>query len=464
MIFQHKRANMTGGVFAFGRKQIATVYKGLDKPIFGELWHGFSFHLSEIRFEQTETLTFSMGEIDLPEATEDSYTVRITEHGVAVVAKSEKDLIHGYMTLLDMIKINEDGTGLLLECCELSESPTIKNRMVHYCIFRDTELWEIERFVRFCGALKYSHIVLEFWGSLQYDCLPELCWSEKFTKADVAPIIKEANDMGLEIIPMFNHWGHATAGRVMHGKHVVLDQNPRLAYLFDETGWCWAIEKPAVRKLLRQIRRELCDLCGEGEYFHIGCDEAYGFNYSKESIGELCSFINEVSDELASGGRKTIMWADMLLFKKENYEGKYVAACPDEEREKMFLSLLKPDIIFADWQYWVAQTPIQSAVDLKSAGRNVIVAPWDVCPEYSTACIDTVKQHDMLGIMHTTWHTLSKGIYYVSETARACWSNDRGVVKTGGRIAAAEILRKVYFASGNYSRAGFSKKEIDDIT
>jgi hypothetical protein len=49
----------------------------------------------------------------------------------------------------------------------------------------------------------------------------------------------------------------------MHGKHVVLDQNPTLQTYFSEDGWCWDIRKPKVRELFRKIRSELIELCGD---------------------------------------------------------------------------------------------------------------------------------------------------------------------------------------------------------
>ena len=69
----------------------------------------------------------------------------------------------------------------------------------------------------------------------------------------------------------------------MHGKHVVLDQDSSLQSYFSDEGWRWDIKKPKVRKLLRSIREELMELCGDSGYFHIGCDESY-IKMTKDNI------------------------------------------------------------------------------------------------------------------------------------------------------------------------------------
>lgn len=59
--------------------------------------------------------------------------------------------------------------------------------------------------------MKYTHVVLEFWGMLQYDALPEMAWPEKsFSKDQIKPLIQAAHSYGMEVIPMLNHLGHAT--------------------------------------------------------------------------------------------------------------------------------------------------------------------------------------------------------------------------------------------------------------
>lgn len=467
MLFHHENLIKKEGSLVLGKDVTAKANAVLDKPVLKEFWHGHTFHSSCLQMTHVPETVFFTGNITLPPLEHYAYVIRVTPEGIGIAAGDEKNLLYGYMTLLDLIEIHPATGSLEIPCCEIRERPLVKNRMVHFCVFPETKLWELHKFVRLCGALKYSHLVLEFWGMLQYDCMKELAWPHAFTKEQIKPILQEAQDTGLEIIPMFNHWGHATACRLIHGKHVVLDQNPSLYPLFSDDGWCWRVEREEVRALLKQIRHELTELCGEGSYFHIGCDEAYGFTHTKDRMEAICQFLNETGRELASEGRTAIMWGDMLLHRHEEFQkdNAYSAACPDKESEAYMLSHLDKNLLIADWQYWCDHYPIETALTLKDAGFSVLVCPWDQGLSRSDACMETVKRHELSGLMHTTWHTLSTGMPYVARTAAACWdSASINGDMTSYCVKTAALLRKVYFVGGSYEKAGWARYEISTLT
>lgn len=462
MFFNHENIINKSGSFVICKRLFPKANKIIDNLTLKELWHNFSFKSSELEIIPIKEIHFSIGSAKQPLLKDSAYAINVESNGIFIAAATENDLIRGFITLLDLMQMNENGI-VEIKCCEIHENPFIERRMTHFCIFPDTDLWEIEKFVRICGSLKYSHIILESWGMIKFDCLKELSWSHAFEKSEIKPIIQLANEMGIEIIPMFNHWGHASAGRVCHGKHVILDQNPSLQYLFSENGWCWNYKSHKVKKLLEQIRRELISLCGNGEYFHIGCDEAYGFEYNETSIIEICEYINGISNDLHSLNRKTIMWADMLLYKNEKYiQNNYCAAAPNKAIETKIISLLNKNIIMADWQYWVKQPPVETSIFLKDAGFNVLLCPWDESLECSNACLETVKKYKLYGILHTTWHTLSDGYPYLGYIASACWSNYNIKDMTYPYLSTktAEIMRKSYFPNGDYKKSGWAKYEI----
>ena len=453
--------------FIFGRKVQATAHNALHNETLKEFWFNFSSRTSNVDFSSSNDFVFCVGSIAKPELDGNAYAISVTEHGISVVAQDEKNLIYGYIKLISMINVLNTGDNpeLEIKACNIKESPLVKNRMVHFCVFPDTQLWELEKFIRFCGALRYTHIVLEFWGMLKYDCLKELSWEHAFTKEQVRPLIKQANELGIEIIPMFNHWGHAAASRVMHGKHVVLDQNPSLQSYFSDDGWCWDISKNETRELLRQIRFELMELCGDGEYFHIGCDEAYGFTFTKKNMDALCDFINGLNAEINNLGKRIIMWGDMLIHKSPEFnpENNYFTSCPDAEAQNYMISKIDKNIIIGDWQYWIKKYPVETSLIFKDAGFDCLICPWDIGDAEIDSCMDTIKKHNMLGVLHTTWHTLSTGMPYVLKVAASCWQDiciaqsDVSVFQT----KTAMLMRKSYFVNGYYERAGWSKGEID---
>jgi hypothetical protein len=467
MIFHPQNLIKTDGQFIFSGKVNAIAHPSFNKAILKEFWHNFSFQSSELSITKSNKLTFSVGTTEPLPLDGYAYSIHIDPNGFCLLAQTEKDLLLGFMTLLDRFEATELGGDLAvkLDCCQIKEKPLVKQRMVHFCIFPETELWELQRFVRFCGALKFTHIVLEFWGMLQYDCMKELSWSHAFPKEEIRPIICEANDLGLEVIPMFNHWGHASASRIIHGKHVVLDQNPKLQLYFSEDGWCWDIRKPRVKELLGKIRSELIELCGKGAYFHIGCDEAFTFAMTEENMDLVCAFINEISNELKQQNRTAIAWGDMFLYNHPHYnkQNKYTCNAPSAEAEAYMLARLSRDLLIADWQYDAMQAPVETVSVFQNAGFDCILCPWDRGEVQLRAAMRTVKEQALTGYLHTTWHTLTKGIHLTLLAGVGGFESIDQYQKLQARTNTATLLRKVMPCGGIYERAGWSQKQVDSI-
>ena len=467
MLFHPQKITKAADGFTFRGDVSAVAHPCLNKRMIKEFWHNFTFQASALSMCESDALVFSIGQAEPLALDGCEYSINVTPEGICVGAGNEKGLLRGYMTLLDRFRAvdRDEALAIALDCCQIKDRPLIQNRMVHFCIFPETELWELRRFIRFCGALKYTHIVLEFWGMLRYDCMSALSWKQAFTKEQIKPLIREANDLGLAVIPMFNHWGHASAGRVMQGKHVVLDQDPTLQTYFSEDGWCWDIRKPKVRRLLRQIRAELIELCGAGEYFHIGCDEAYNFEFTQDNMDMVCDFINEIDEELRSQHRRTIVWGDMLLYRHPHYHAGncYTCNAPTAEAERYMLERLHKDLVIADWQYDAPHAPVETASVFVNAGFDCLLCPWDRSEAKMNAVCATVKQEVLLGLLHTTWHTLSNGMPYVTRAGVECWESTADVGAVEIRTQTATLLRKVMPIDGDYQKAGWGKFQVGGL-
>jgi len=467
MIFQPQELKITEGSFMLSKEVGAIAHPCLNNEIIREFFYNFTYRSSTLKITDRDELIFRIGSAGAIPLGDYDYSINVEKNGICIYAATERDLKYGFMTLIDRLYAvdGDDGLKVGIECCRIKDRPVISNRMIHFCIFPETELWELKRLIRFCGALKYTHVVLEFWGMLKYDCLKELSWRNGFTKEQIRPIIKEANELSLEIIPMFNHWGHASAGRERHGKHVVLDQNPTLQTYFTEDGWCWDIKSPKVKELLRKIRNELTDLCGEGSYFHIGCDEAYNFEFTKENMDVICDYINEISDEMRLQGRRAIMWGDMLLFRHPHFNSRNIYTCnaPSAEAEKYMLDRLSRDIVIADWQYDAVQSPVETASTFMKAGFDCLLCPWDRGVAQMNSVISTIKEQTLKGFLHTTWHTLSNGMSYITLMAARGFDKCECSKDIRMNTYTAALLRKVLPAEGDYSRSGWSKIQVGDL-
>lgn len=434
----------------------------LCKPIFKEFFSGHAFRLSHLETQMTDALVFLAGEAKEPSLNGEDYAVNVEPTGFCVKGKTERDLIYGFMMLLDAMVCEKRGE-VKIPCFFAAHTPKTACRMVHFCVFPDTELWEIEKFVRYAGALCYTHLVIEFWGTFRFACEPTFSWKNAYTKEELAPILVMARDLGMEIVPMLNHWGHASGSRVMHGKHASLDTDPTLACYFSPDGWRFSIEREETRALLKKLRGELIELCGEGSYFHIGCDEAYGFRFTDESMKEMCDYFASLADDLAKENRRALIWGDMFLYKHPEYieENRYDANAPTLAAEEQMLARLDRRLLIADWQYNVQKYPVETSLLFQKHGFDVICCPWQNATDIAH-CVRTVEENGLCGVMHTTWHTLSAEMHQVLRTALLSIQggfNEGFVVHTG----AAALLRKVYFADGDYRRAGWAKHEVGVI-
>ena len=465
-MFRPKNMTLTGGSFVFCGEVTAAAPACFDKESIRSFWQGFSRRCATLRVAVTDGLFFRIGEAEALPVQDCACSIHVTETGLCIAAKTEKDLLLGYMTLLDRIETADGENGetvLSIPCCRLFETPDVGLRMAHFCVFPETTLWQLQKFLRFCAALRYSHVVVEFWGTYRFTCMPELGWPQAYTGEQLTPILREAQELGLEIVPMFNHWGHAAGSRGIHGKHTVLDQNPALETYFCADGWCWDIRKPKVRALMRDVRRELCELCGPGSYFHVGCDEAAGFDLGTEAgMDAVCDYLNEIADDLETQGRRAIAWGDMFLYQHPHYDKRntYTANAYTPYIEEYMLKKLNRKIVIADWQYDANYAPVETAAVFARAGFDCMLCPWDRSIENTRACLATVRQDKLFGLIHTTWHTLSSRMVYVAAAATGCFEKETNL----DHFASAATLRKADFVNGDYEKAGWATEQINVAT
>ena len=453
--------------FYFDKNVLAKCDTKMINKTTENLWHSFSFNASSLKLEAGEPNIFMIGAPEIPTLPDGKeYAISVNENGICVVGKDYGSLIRGFCVLCMKIQYEnlKDGEeSLKIPVLEEVSNYRIKNRMIHICVFPEQDFYYIKKLIRLIGVCQYTHIVLEFWGTLKYDCLKELAWENAFTKEQAKELINEARVFGMELIPMFNQLGHATASRVLYGKHVVLDQNPKLQYLFTPDGWAWDIHSEEVWKLLKDVRYELYDLFGDCEYIHLGCDEAYYYTNHEEERKQLPEFLNKLTTEIVKEGKRPIIWADMFL-EEEDYdkEKKYICLGNKGETREL-LKHINKETVLADWQYNCEQVPVETLTYLNSTGFDCVGSPWLTAPNYGSV-VDTLAENDMFGLMLTTWHTLWRNIPGILRCAQKCgaitfpWSyrdDNHGV-----REETATMLRRVSFEGNTYEQSGFKNYQI----
>ena len=159
------------------------------------------------------------------------------------------------------------------------------------------------------------------------------------------------------------------------------------------------------------------------------------------------------------------MWGDMFLYPYPHYnsDNSYACFAPSSDAEQYMLKLLSRDLIIADWQYDSPKSPIETAAVFVKAGLECLLCPWDRGMEQMRSAFKTAQDNELMGFLHTTWHTLSEGMPYVTLAAIGGFESIDEYEYKRIRTHSAALLRKVMPAAGDYKMAGWSKIQVDSL-
>ena len=445
--------------------------KGCINDTVKDIVYGFFYRAVEISYIPTDDLCIKIGNPTAETLQKGEGYISVTQDGVYITAIDERALLTSLFLLLrkaQALNLEIGKEEILIPAGKESVQPKISRRMIHFCVVPNVPLSVYKKLLRLASVLGYTQIILEFWGTFRYDCLKELAWEKQsFSKAEITELLQEAKDLQVEVVPMVNSFGHASASRMVFGKHVVLDQNPRLAPLFSSDGWRWNFERAEVKALLGKMRKELYEVFGEGKYFHIGFDEGFSYPWDERSTNALCDYLKALCEEVLQEGKTPMLWADQLLHEptlgislQTGYEGN----APTQEIAEKLLNSLPQETVLCDWQYFVKETPWKSAKYLAEKGRKVMVCPCNDIAGFNTS-VSTAEELNCYGVLQTTWDKVfSEGaVYALFHAHDLFYGRSTATKKVGNRLEDATLLRKICFAKGDYKKAGWVQCDFNNV-
>ena len=454
--------------YTFGAS-VTAVVSGLS-PACAErakaLWYRFSCDASVLNLVPgAGGYRFVIGNASCTLAEGDSYALHADASGVCVEAKDEASLMDGIKTLVQLIcpeELAEGRESLYITAADIHDAPAMGFRSIHICVFTGSKLHTIEKAIHLAGFLKLTHVILEFWGTFPYASVAS--WKDRTMSRDsLKGLVQLIRSYGMEVIPMINHFGHASQSRGCNGCHSILDTNPRLSHLFEPDGWTWCLSNPDAYKLLADMRAEMMDFCGEGSYIHLGFDEAYSFatcpKCRKRAPHELLAeYINRLTEDVCSAGRRPILWHDELIRRSDFPEGPVVANGQSHNTEKA-LDLLDRRVIIADWQYDYKNGFNPTTSYFVQKGFDTVVCPWDNPENIRTLSVD-VARYGACGIILTTWHHIENFLKNSTYWGNCAWSSGENAF--GATWAEnTTLLRRLYDADGYFEKAGWSRCEVE---
>ncbi|MBQ2942478.1 MAG: family 20 glycosylhydrolase [Clostridia bacterium] len=449
------------------------------KKLSAELWRNFTSGKCELELREIsglgkfaviskdEELTYNENKTDY------EYEIECQKNGIYINYSKETGLIHGFLTILQMLSPYRRKTGdFSIRNCHIKDKPGLIMRGIHLCIFKGISLLFVKKCVALCAFLKVSHIILESWGAVRFDSMKELSWPDSHDKDELKEIIEFGKSLGVEFIPFFNHAGHATQSRHKTGKHVVLDQAPEYEELFLPGGWTWNVDNEEVIELHRSVRKELCELFGKGEFFHIGCDEIVDENgiWKNTGISEsegYTRFLNRTASDIKENlGRKTMIWGDMFL---DNKDFPYPYCANTNKSLTYDPDNLTKDMYIVDWQYNITEEKEDSVkyfLEFTDPSK-LILAPWRDRNKISGR-INLAKKYNLFGVIGTTWNSVLFDINDMRYTACAMWEDeiDKNELMYSyachSKTMAMQFIRKLVPAT-SYETAGFTEDEILNV-
>lgn len=319
--------------------------------------------------------------------------IHIDNGGVAIWAKDRKNLCYAFTYFTQMIvvegKLKVEKAYVF--CGDYACKCDTPIRAAHIVIgARDNAFQHLRSRILALGYMKYTHIIIESFGMIRFDSLPEYSYPQAFSKADWKKLVEIANAVGLEVIPFFNSGGHACLCAEGNGGHVLLGPHPEYAPLFEPDGWTWCYSNPETIRILKGIYNELLEICGEGKYFHIGMDETRSIGTcplcAKKDKGEIfVSFVNEIAKEMREKGRRVMIWGDELLYFEEFPEPLWSATSFKTPNIKgsnhdvaHAIDQLDKNVIICDWQYRPTEGENLTAQHFKKHGFEVWQAAYAV--------------------------------------------------------------------------------------
>ncbi len=455
--------------FKIGGKVTVSLPNSLFNRTVKSIIRGFLFDSVKVQTIKTDKQEIIVGQGERI-AFDGQGVILVTEKGMFIGGKTDKILLVGLITALSEAKpecLKKSKVNITIDQFVKNLNPPVERRMIHVCIFPKVPFSSITKLIKLSGALGFTHVIIEFWGTYKFRALKELGWKGSLSRRKINLMLNLIRDLNMTPIPMFNHFGHASSSRMCNGKHVVLDQNLRLSPLFSKDGWRFDFEKQEVKELLSKIRCELIELFGCPEYFHIGFDESFSYPDDEQSVIKLCDFIKEISEELLRQKVTPMLWGDLYLHESSlgiDKDGGYEGNCPSEKTAKIMLEKFPKGAIICDWQYFVKQPPFKSSEYFVSNNILTAVCPW-LDQTGVRSAVETLKQLNTYAYIQTTWNRVFSlgSLIGIFESYYQMFEVDKRAGKIGSYLNDATMLRKICPPKGKYERAGWVIKDVENV-
>ena len=414
-------------------------------------------------------VSFAGGDVASVPKGDEAYAIDARPGTLRIAARTAAGVRWALMTLRQLAQPTR-GTETVatyeIPALRIADAPETPFRAVHLCAFPEVSLARIERGIRMAAYYKFNHVILESWGTYRSAALPWYGWKDGYLTPEACRhLTAVARDLGVEIIPFFNVFGHASAARGKAGKHAALDVSPVRQTMFEPSyGYNWCLSNPYVLTAQRAIIAELHEAFGRPSYFHLGGDEAdpptcaacHAADYGRMLAAHMKALIAHVKGL----GARPMIWHDMLVKEGDpRWKGFYAHGT---DATVSLLDELPKDVIICDWFY---EKPPQGdrfpTLDLfREKGFETMTCPWDDAAGTKAQCA-YARRHG-LGVIMTTWNRfIARSICETYTTGASCaWSGAAAVALEHANDAMYTMQRDIF--GTHWRQIGWDTPGIDD--
>ncbi|MBN1256806.1 MAG: family 20 glycosylhydrolase [Planctomycetes bacterium] len=214
----------------------------------------------------------------------------------------------------------------------------------------------LKGFARQMSELGLNALVMEWEASYPYEQHAVISNRDAYTREELREFITYCNDMGIEVIPLQQCFGHIEY-ILQHNRYRHLREDNK------DVSQCCPVKADAARELFSKLFEDMVSL-HPSKYFHLGCDETWilgkcpacqEFSEQHSRSRLFIDYVAMLCEVVVSLGKIPIIWADIVL--------KYPEAS----------DRLPKEIILVDWNYGWDLHP--GVAELVKQGHNLWGAP-----------------------------------------------------------------------------------------
>ncbi|MCX6276027.1 MAG: family 20 glycosylhydrolase [Bacteroidetes bacterium] len=285
---------------------------------------------------------------------EEAYTISVTTSKIVVRAVSQRGIMHGVMTLIQMIEQSKDQS---MSCFELVDYPDMKMRGISDDISRGqvSTPENFRRIIRFLARYKMNVYQPYIEDVFKFKNYPTVGVNRgALNDEDIKSILGEAKKYNIDVIPVFETLGHFEN---------ILSQ-PEFARFAEYPGSASLdVSNDSIYVLLENMLKEIFDAF-PSSYINIAADESFdvGLGNSKKLVAEKgiaqvhADHYNKIFAICKKYNKHVMMYGDIILEHPE------------------ILSMIPKDIEIVDWDYG-DKFSYNHVKKFKDAGFKFYVSP-----------------------------------------------------------------------------------------